>query len=264
VLAAPVELGLGAREALSLTGTGRVVGAFTRAAYVQAPGGLFAVTSLDVPPGPLHARSAVALDRLQVGDPAVVTPSLLQAGPLLLDLAAARTWCGASPAAADLEANRDLARELLDAAPPSALPDMAVRSAVGRLAAGDLEATAAVLGGAGPGLTPAGDDCLAGIFLMANVRWGGAATTRLVQIADGVATNDVARAFLRWAARGQSIDPVHRFLVSVPTGDRHVARQALDAVLAMGHSSGTDLALGLRLGLLELPPTERCNARATG
>ena len=109
------------------------------------------------------------------------------------------------------------------------------------------------LGGVGPGLTPAGDDCLAGILLVARIRGGEAAEAELVAVAGSVDTNDVAAAFLVWAARGQSIEPVHRFLVSAARGDATRATDALAALVGFGHSSGADLALGLRLGLARLP-----------
>ena len=108
----------------------------------------------------------------------------------------------------------------------------------------DLPELAAYLGGRGPGLTPAGDDCLAGLFLVAHLT--GSDVTAL---ADTVPTNDISLAFLHWAARGQSIEPVHRLLMS---GDRASADRALDDLLRFGHSSGADLALGLRVGAQRL------------
>jgi hypothetical protein len=59
----------------------------------------------------------------------------------------------------------------------------------------------------------------------------------------------VAAAFLLWSARGQSIEPAHRFLGSVADGRAAHAAGALGQVVGFGHSSGADLARGLRLGL---------------
>lgn len=235
----PIEMGLGAVEALAVPGEGRVVGVYPKAAYLDAPGGLLALTTMAVPPGPAHARVAADLAGLRAGDRVVVTPSWLQAGAVLVDRRAARRWRGKLPPA---EAPLDLAVALLAGVPDPGLPvdHRLLRDC-------DWRSLAASLGGVGPGLTPAGDDCLAGILLAAHLRWG------VDDDADAVAasapTNDVARLFLRWAARGQSIEPVHRFLLASAAGDDATARDALTALLAVGHSSGAALAYGLRLGL---------------
>jgi hypothetical protein len=164
-------------------------------------------------------------------------------------------WRGLLPGAAELEAELTMAVELLERAPPSLLEEAAVGRAVEVLREGDLVGLAARLGGVGPGLTPAGDDCLAGILLVASIRWGAAGEQLLGAVAAAAETNDVALTFLRWAARGQSIEPVHRFLMGAAGGDRAGAGEALDALVSFGHSSGADLALGLRLGLRLLPPS---------
>jgi hypothetical protein len=248
-VAAPVELGLGALEVLSVPGTGWIVGVYPRAAYLRLPAGLVALTSLGVPSGPGHARSAVTLDRLRVDDRVVVTGSFLQAGPVLLDLDRPRVWRGPVPTAAELKPARRLALDLLEGAPPSSLDCAVVESAVEQVRQGDFAGLAGRLGGVGPGLTPAGDDCLAGILLIASICWSEAGLPKLIEAAASVETNDIARMFVHWAARGQSIAPVHRFLISAAEGDRDGAAAALDDLITFGHSSGADLALGLRLGL---------------
>jgi hypothetical protein len=248
-----VELGLGACEVLAAPGTGRVRSVFAKAAYLELPAGLVALALPDVPAGPAHARSAVALERLRAGDRVVVAGTLLQAGPLLLDLARPRIWRGSVPEAAALEEGRVEVLDVLRRTPPSALEQGLQSAALQLVGEGDVEGAADRLGGAGPGLTPAGDDCLAGILLIARIRWGPRAEQRLAAIAAGVRTNDIALVFLRWAARAQSIEPVHRLLVRAVGGDTEGAARALDALVGFGHSSGADLALGLRLGLELLP-----------
>ena len=89
------------------------------------------------------------------------------------------------------------AAELFASAPPSALlgdERFAGRLgvAVHRLRQGDLAGVARAIGGLGPGLTPAGDDTLAGILLVARARGGEAAEDGLVAVARGVATTSVA------------------------------------------------------------------------
>src|SRR5690606_12255872 len=94
--------------------------------------------------------------------------------------------------------------------PPDDLADVwpEVRAAV---AAGDLVGAARRLGGRGAGLTPTGDDVLAGILVADAHRDPGAEPldTRRAAVA-AADTGELSRAFLRWAAQGQSIEPVHR------------------------------------------------------
>ncbi len=224
-----------------------MVGVYSKAAYLKMPAGLAALTTFDVPSGPIHARCDEPLEGLSEGDKVVVAGSLLQAGPLLLDLQGAETWEGRLPGRAALESGRRLALDLLAQAPSSSL-DRAVADGAGKLLSkGDLAGAARCLGGVGPGLTPAGDDCLAGILLIAGILGG--QTAGLAVIAAAVATNEVARSFLYWAARGQSIESVHRFLTSAAQGDVESAAVALKELTSFGHSSGADLVMGLRLGL---------------
>src|ERR1044072_3823167 len=119
----PVELGLGVAEVLSAPGTGRVVGVYSKAAYLKLPAGLFALTTFEVPSGPIHLRCREPLDRLQVGDPVTIAARHLQAGPLLIEVRDAALWRGELPSAETMALNRELALELLEAAPPSALDE---------------------------------------------------------------------------------------------------------------------------------------------
>lgn len=247
-----LELGLGAQEVLSVPGTGRVVGVYSKAVYLRLPGGLVALTSFDVPSGPIHARTSTPLTGLKLGEKVVHTGSLLQAGPVLLTLDGAQVWQGAVQDAEQLAAGLELALDLLQRVTGSALDSGVSDQARTLLAKGNLPGAASVLGGSGPGLTPAGDDCLAGILIVASTLWGHSATPMLAQLVEDIETNEISRAFLRWAARGQSIEPLHRFLELAARGDADDASIALADLTRFGHSSGADLALGLRLGLKEL------------
>jgi hypothetical protein len=249
----PIELGLGALEVLSEPGAGSVVGVYPKAAYLRLPAGLFALTSFDVPAGPGHARSTAGIDGMRLEDRVIVTRSLLQAGPVLIDLEHPRVWRGPLPTPAELKSGGRLALDLLEGVSAPALDRAVAESAAEQLKLGDIAGVAGRLGGVGPGLTPAGDDCLAGIFLIAKIRGGEAASPMLEDAAAKVETNDIARMFLHWAARGQSIEPVHRFLVLAVEGDAKGTATALNDLISFGHSSGADLALGLRLGLELLP-----------
>jgi hypothetical protein len=215
-----IELGLGAQEALAAGERGTVMAVFRKAAYVRMPAGLVALTTWDVPAGPIHARGALARRRLAAGDRVTV------------GIAGATVWRG------ELPADAAGALEVLATAPASALEAYPSQVARARAALyrGDLNAAVDAIAGLGPGLTPAGDDALAGILLVAQDR------RAAIEAADRARTNDIARAFLAWAARGQSIEPVHRLLAGG-------GKPALADLLRFGHSSGADLAFGLRLGM---------------
>jgi uncharacterized protein DUF2877 len=244
-------IGLGVEEVLRTPGRGRVAAVYARAAYIQLPGGLFALTTPEVPLGPLHAQVPFPLEAEQ-GSPVVAKGRSLEIGGRTLPLAGP-VWRGALPDPDALAAAALLAVEVLEAASPSALREEPWRAMLDRatacLAKGDLHGAAAALGGVGPGLTPAGDDTLAGVLIATRARLGPAAEDELVKVAGAVTTSDPAAGFMRWAARGQSIAPVHDLFLALAAGDLRAAEVARNELCAFGHSSGADLALGLRLGL---------------
>lgn len=232
-----IELGLGAQEVFSAGATGTVAAVFSRAAYLRLPAGLVALTTRDVPPGPIHARGDFPLHRLAPGDSVTV------------DMSRTTVWQGTLPTPALLAAGAGTALDVLARAPDSALADSVFEHrrdrAVRCVDGGDLDGAVDALAGLGPGLTPAGDDALAGILLVLGAHNAEAA----VVAADRAMTNDIARAFLAWAARGQSIEPVHHLLAASAQRQMGAAEAALARLVAVGHSSGADLAFGLRLAL---------------
>ena len=236
-----VELGLGADAILAAGGRGTVIATFAKAAYLRLPAGLVALTTPDVPSGPIHVRGPIPIDRLARGDRVTIEGARCQAADVVIDLTGATVWRDALPGPAALSAGRDLAVELL-ATVPTALADPSyaprVARAVASLGRHDVAGAVDALAGLGPGLTPAGDDALAGILLLA----------REPAVVERARTNDISRAFLTWAAQGQTIEPMHRFLAMVVQGDRDGAADALGFLVRFGHSSGADMAYGLRLG----------------
>jgi hypothetical protein len=115
---------------------------------------------------------------------------------------------------------------------------------------------AAALGGRGPGLTPTGDDVLAGVLLVARAL--GSGSPRMLQRCARLApTNDVARAFLLCAAHGRCIEPAHDLLAGLAAADQPAVRSALDELRGFGSSSGAALAYGVQVALLALPPATR-------
>jgi hypothetical protein len=118
------------------------------------------------------------------------------------------------------------------------------------LAAGELTSVARHLGGRGHGLTPAGDDVLAGIvFVLAVAGWDH--EDLAVAVADA-RTHPISLAFLEWAARGQAVEPVHDLLSALVIDDDDAVRRHQAQVASIGQTSGVDLLLGVRLGLTSL------------
>lgn len=250
--------GLGARESLEAGGhdfhSGSVLASFPKACYLRVAGGIAGLVAPEVQPGPLSVGLDGPPPRLKPGDSVRVGPGTLASGAWRLDLAGAPIWTGALPSPDDAAA---AIPAVLDALAPLAraclVPQERAAVARNHLAAGNVQAAADVLAGSGPGLTPAGDDALAGI-LFARRALGLAPAGELEAVARSVRTTDLATAFLLWAARGQALAPVHDLLGAAVTGDLRATRRAAAALGAIGHSSGADIAQGLCWGLGQLSP----------
>ena len=251
---AALQVGVGAAEVLRVAAHGDVLATFPAAAYVRMDSGVICLTGPAVDAGPIHVRCC-ELPAAVPGEPVGWDGTQLVARGWTVDLQAP-TYLGTLPPAADLEAGAALLLEAFADLPPAWLltgdvpavwPDHA-----GVLARGDLGVAAAVLGGRGRGLTPAGDDVLAGLLVIAAACGVGSPAEREHAAAQS-RTNDIAASFLRWAARGQCVAPVHDLLAAAAAGDRAGTRRAAARLRAIGASSGADLAYGLTLGLRHLP-----------
>lgn len=130
---------------------------------------------------------------------------------------------------------------------------------VAALVSADLDAAveqARGLVGLGPGLTPSGDDLLCGALAAVHTLAPRLGLERL----DGLVTDVGARLLVDAAARTTALSAtllVHAHRGQLARPARAVLRgllgrtpvpPALDALLAVGHSSGRDLAVGLSLG----------------
>jgi len=225
-------------------GSGRVVAVFRRAVYASLPGGLFALVGPDAEPGPLHAH-VTRLPELSTGDAVRASGGRLYlAGRPVPGRPV--TW--RAPPLPDPDRIAAIARTLgrvLDHE-----PDLGLGTGAAQLPA-DFGAAAAALAGRGAGLTPAGDDVLAGLLLVARMRAGPAAEPSLVGVAETCRTHDLSRAFLAQAARGRSLAAVHDLLAACAEGDDGAARRAVARLAGIGHTSGLDLAYGVLAGCTE-------------
>lgn len=246
--------GPGAREALAAGGEGTVLAWFPRACYASLPGGLVALVGPTVPPGPIHLALDRPLPPIETGSPVRVSGGRVAVEDLAIDVLAASAWSGPlPPPRAVLATTGRAARAALEVAAGSALAsgpflDRALR-ARRALGAGNLEESADILAGLGPGLTPSGDDALAGILFAIRAAAGGTIEPRTALVAGSARTGPIPRAFLAWAARGQALQPAHDLLLAAVAGDGEGTTRAARALGAVGGTSGTDFLLGLAWGL---------------
>src|SRR5262245_48128380 len=210
-------------------------------------------------PGPMHAH-VDALPPVAVGDPvrteagavglagSVATPAKeIWYSP------AGRTWYApALPSAGDLSTVAETVRHVLDRTPDLDLSGGAGPAHADRLArtlrSGGLPAAAADLAGRGGGLTPAGDDILAGLFLVSRAVSGPDAGPALAVLARDAASHAISRAYLESSARGRSLAAVHDLFAAGACGRVDLAGLARDRLARIGHTSGLDLAYGVLVG----------------
>jgi hypothetical protein len=103
--------------------------------------------------------------------------------------------------------------------------------------------------GLGPGLTPSGDDFLAGALALLDCvgeRDAHAALGRAVIAALPGSTSPLSACFLKAAAAGYIGENLHRAVSSVMAGDAGAAIAAVDTI---GHSSGWDMLAGIMSAL---------------
>jgi hypothetical protein len=114
------------------------------------------------------------------------------------------------------------------------------------------DAAVARLLGRGPGLTPTGDDVLAGALVSLNALGAPAARLLAAAVAASApdATTTVSVALLRHAARGECIPQLADLLEAVAHGADSASPlpRAAGALLAVGHCSGAGLLHGVLVG----------------
>lgn len=249
---------------------GSVHSVFTSVVNVSAADDqLWSLAARRVPAGPRTVRLAVdAMDDLGLdpGTPVRARGSLLFAGDVVVDLAEAAPWQPAAipgPVRPDRLAAVDAALAevgLAGGARPGADPfsrAVAARitdsldligDAVASDDAGALRAAASALIGLGTGLTPAGDDVLTGLAFTA-AQLGGPLTAipaAVAAVAVPGTTHAVSLTALHQACAGRAVQPLVDVLAAIcGQGDAGRLPETVAALVAIGHTSGTDLAHGL-------------------
>jgi len=136
--------------------------------------------------------------------------------------------------------------------PPVCEPCRAeLRAGVERLARGDVAAAVDLLAGRGEGLTPAGDDVLAGY-----AGWM-ATTASSVRVAEAAAdrTTGLSLAYLRCAERGELPAAADALIAALGRRDAAAAARSARALAGWGATSGRALIVGMDAA------ARRCRAR---
>ncbi len=243
--------GAGVLEAARPGFVGQVQGTFDDGFYVSGPSEeIFAVMGPRHWPGPLHLVAGEMVELPAVHERVHVTDGTLVAGPVCVPLDGCRHWAPSLPERlkAEPEAWHGLAAGV-------DVELASVWEAVRRdLRRGDLAAVFGRLAGRGAGLTPSGDDVLAGILLVCAM--DPACRGALGRSARSARTTTLSRAYLRWAAAGQSIQPAHALLDAAADGDLDALGRAARSLAAVGATSGRALVAGVALAATELPRTD--------
>ncbi|MBP2705680.1 DUF2877 domain-containing protein [Microbispora sp. RL4-1S] len=271
--AGPVYLGGAASAALrpaleSARRPARVLAAFPLAVYLEVrtetePHVVALVTGQGVRL-PNAVVVAGPLDGPAAGDDGWVGDGVVEAGGLSVRVA--RWWDpapslgtadlgGLRPALARLRAVREASGRRPGLPPGGAVTLLADGCRRGSLTDG-VTATELLLG-LGPGLTPSGDDLLAGLLVTLRHLGRAANAPRAVWLADWLAatvtfdarvrTTPISATLLHCAARGEAAPEATGVLQAV--AGRRPLEAAAHRLLALGHTSGADMLWGVEIGL---------------
>jgi len=225
-------IGPGARRALRAGERGTVAVVLARGGYVRLGGGWLLLAPPRAPLGPLSLL-VEGLGALEPGAPARVAAGALRVGGARIDLTGARV----PPAPRAVPLHRAW-RSALAAAQRSCPAPAGLEDGVDALRRGEVAEAAGVLAGRGPGLTPAGDDVLAGF---AGWRHADGAPVSLA----APHGSPIGLAYLRCAERGELPEPARRTLDAVRAGDAALAARRARVLARWGATSGGAMLCGM-------------------
>ena len=263
------EIGWIAHDALARTGgRAHVTASLTRSAYLDAGGELIWLADAAAP---RHGRASIA-------DSSVAWPPVGQA--IVLDVANAAVWRPEHVPTAEARVVADGARALLARIDdvgiarglatllvdqPLVFPIDRVAPAARALATASLDddtdaaiRAAADLRGVGPGLTPAGDDFVGGLFFTRVVLSAGPVQERWRDAGAMVAerarhvTHPVSAVLLGDLVSGRAHEPLHGLARALAVGASPTTLiDAARRLARLGHSSGWDMLAGVVLSVAE-------------
>ena len=246
------------RDLVTVPGTATVLGTSSHAVWLLAGDSVLVITTRDATRLPNSVEIAAdAADgpfaALQNGAGGELGFASIAVGDLLVNVA---RWWDPRPALPPISPAR-LAEALggLPADVP-AIDGSALWDATTTWSHGALLAAARKLVGKGPGLTPEGDDYLAGAVAAVRVFGEALSCSTAVEAVDSVAphvirmaearTTTFSAALIRYSFRGQVAEPAGAFLRALSgRGNIEHSHARLERV---GHSSGPALAAGIVLG----------------
>ena len=272
------SIGSTAAGILRTSANGTVVATFARACYLDLGGTIVAVVAPDLLNGPLNvvvtAPAAFSFEQLTAGQTVRISPHALDIGDRIrVDTTGTPVWPARLRAVARRDARTLGARvaaleAILTEAPEESLARAERRpwraaEAMSVLAEGlrrrnarMVREAAGRLAGLGPGLTPSGDDVLAGAMLaLTLVRSPQPPRLREVILrAAAERTTRVSGAYLQAASRGEAGEAWHalRDALAPQTAGPGALDSAARRVMAFGETSGADMLAGFVLGLRAL------------
>jgi Protein of unknown function (DUF2877) len=240
--------GPGALRVLRRRRFGAVELVLARGGYVRFGDEWLLVAGPETPFGPLSlAVVGLNLASLCPGQPARVESGRLLVGDHAVSLERVRerrSVLVARPDRAGDRAGAAAAAVEVIGPPPGSLAHGLVALRQGRIDDG-----VRLLAGLGEGLTPAGDDAIAGY-----AAWGySSGTPARLSAAAGGRSSPLGLAYIRCAERGELPDAGARLLAALRAGDRHAATAAARALRDWGASSGAALAWGIVSGAAAQP-----------
>ena len=237
--------GPGARRALVDGADGEVEFVLSQGAYVRLGAEWLGLADPAAPFGPLSVVIRGRLD-IRPGAPAYVTGSRLVVGDSTVSLERMRHRTSAVARVSSARACASLP------APPARL-----EPGIAALAGARVIEAVRLLAGLGDGLTPAGDDVLAG-YAAARLTLG--QPVAISPLAAGRAS-PLGLAYLRCAERGELPDVAWGFLDAVCRGAAGGERAAVASLRAWGATSGIGLAWGINAAVSSLTERVRAGAR---
>ena len=231
-------IGPGARRALREGAGGVVELAFGPGGYGLLGERRVLLAPARSPLGPLSILVAgIARGDLVPGEPAGVSAGALVVGALRIELEGAAE-APAPRAHALVPGWRRALAAALDVVPAA---PAALGVGLEALASGDVAGAVTQLAGRGEGLTPAGDDVLAGY---AAWRWAHGDPVAL----PARRCAPLGRDYLRCAERGELAQPAARVLEAIRAGEPRLAARRARLLAGWGASSGAALLWGMAAG----------------
>jgi hypothetical protein len=233
-----VVIGPAARRALREGARGAVELAFGPGGYVRLAEHRVLLAPARSPLGPLSILVAgLARGDLAPGEPAGVSAGALVVGALRIELDGAGE--APPPGRRELAPHwRGALGAALEVVPPA---PAALTDGLEALASGDLPTALARLAGRGDGLTPAGDDALAGY---AAWRWAQGDPVAL----PAHRCAPLGRDYLRCAERGELARPAAGVLEAIRAGEPRRAARRARALAGWGATSGAAMLWGMAAG----------------